>query len=141
MGISRVLEFFSRIGWGSISDRSLPCHCRHPLRYSRWWPSCVLHIMCYYYFHCLHVDPKISPSVEFLLMSANIQDIFDPSIHHHHHLLNHEYKEVRRLGRSVEISTRHNDCGVLTLVRHRTCSKAREMSSNPSGTRKIWTTH
>ena len=41
LAISRVLEFFARIWWGSNSHRLLPYHSRRPLHYHTWWSSVV----------------------------------------------------------------------------------------------------
>ena len=41
LAISRVLEFFPRIWWGSNSHRLLPYHSRRPLHYHTWWSSVV----------------------------------------------------------------------------------------------------
>ena len=46
LAISRVLEFFPRIWWGSNSHRLLPYHSRRPLHYHTWWSSVVFYILC-----------------------------------------------------------------------------------------------
>ena len=69
LAISRVLEFFPRIWWGSNSHRLLPYHSRRPLHYHTWWSTVV------FTYYVLLLFFYLNPLIRFLLMSANIPDL------------------------------------------------------------------